>query len=93
MSGIDTVYTLTATNNGQLGVNELSSTFNPESGSLIVGQYVGGNNVKSHNRAPGTDGSATTANAQYWFVDTNGQWLQITAGLCRPTSERSLPSR
>jgi hypothetical protein len=78
--GVDVVYTLTATTNGQLGANEFSITFTPSSGSPVIGQYVGGNNVKDYNNNGANDGTSVTANAQYWFIDSsNNQWLQITA--------------
>ena len=80
--GVDTstVYTLTDNIYGATGNDEYSITFTPTSGSPITEQYVGGVNTKDYNSNSGTDGTAATPDASYWFVDGAGsQWLQAVA--------------
>jgi hypothetical protein len=75
-----TVYTLADNINGATGNDEYSITFTPTSGSPITEQYVGGVNTKDYNGNSGTDGTATTPDASYWFIDgAGGQWLQTVA--------------
>jgi hypothetical protein len=75
VSGVTTVYTLADNTFGTYGNTEFSVTFNGTGGS-ITGLYVGGDNTKDYNLNLSTTGGAATPNAQYWFANGNGQWLQ-----------------
>jgi hypothetical protein len=73
--GVRHVYTLADNTFGTAGNTEFAVTFNGTGGSL-TGLYVGADNTKDYNINCGTTGCDATPNAQYWFVNGQGQWLQ-----------------
>jgi hypothetical protein len=75
VSGVNTVYTLADNTFGTYNNTEFSVTFTGTGGS-ITGLYVGGDNTKDYNLNYSTTGGLITPNAQYWFANGNGQWLQ-----------------
>jgi hypothetical protein len=61
---------------GKVSFNGFGITHKGTGGS-ITGNYVGADNTKDYNLNCGTTGCDNTPNAQYWYDNGNGQWLQI----------------
>jgi hypothetical protein len=76
--GATTIYTLADNTFGIPGNTEFSLTLNGTGGS-ITESYIGANNTKDYNANCSTTGCSATPNAQNWYANYYGQWLQEQA--------------